>query len=361
MASQFTDDTTPTPAQQLVGRELPNGWKVEEAVERPKNATGGNFSASYVVRNVDGRKAFLKAMDYKRALGEVDPATALQIMTAAFNFERSLLEKCRTRRLSRIVRVLDGGTLPAQEGDPSSVVQYLIFELASGDIRSVADIGQTFEMAWVFRIMHQATAALQQLHSVHIAHQDLKPSNVLYFESGRYKLADLGRAFDLHNNSPHDEMACAGDQTYAPPELLYGEMHRDWTIRRKGCDMYLLGSLFVFLLTGVSLTHMLFKRLDVKHHPGNWNGPYQEVLPYIESDFAQFLRELQEATPSALSEEVTDLVRQLCNPDPERRGLPLNFGSANRYTLERYVSIFDRLAKLAEWSLRRGDLIQRVN
>ena len=357
----FIDGNRQTPARQLVGRDLPNGWTVEAAVERPLNATGGNFSASYIVRGADGRRAFLKAMDYMRALGDEDPATALEIMTTAFNFERSLLEKCRSRKLSRIVRVLDDGTLPAQDGDPSSVVQYLIFELASGDIRSIVDIGQTFEFYWALRIMHQATAALQQLHSVRIAHQDLKPSNVLLFESDHYKLADLGRAFDVNQSSPHDELPCAGDRSYAPPELLYGHLHEDWTIRRLGCDMYLLGSLFVFLCTGVSLTHLLLKRLDVKHHPENWSGPYGEVLSYIESEFAQILRESRKAVPSDFSEEAASLVRQLCNPDPQRRGHPLNSLSANRYSLERFVSIFDRLAKQAEWSLRRGNPILRVN
>ena len=78
---------TPTPAQQLVGKELSNGWKVESLIDRPKTATGGYFSSSYIVRSDDGEKAFLKAMDYRKALGSSDPARELQSMTAAYNFE----------------------------------------------------------------------------------------------------------------------------------------------------------------------------------------------------------------------------------------------------------------------------------
>ncbi len=200
-----------TPAQQLVGKELPNDWKIEELADRPRDATGGYFSTSYIVRSGDGDRAFLKAMDYKKALESQDPARELQAMTAAYNFERDLLEKCKTKRLSRIVRILDSGTLPSQAGDPSGVVQYLIFELADRDIRSFVAWGQTFETAWTLRTVHQAAAALQQLHSVEVAHQDLKPSNVLVFEDNRSKLADLGRAFDRHSTSPHDESPCAGD------------------------------------------------------------------------------------------------------------------------------------------------------
>ena len=51
---------TSTPAQQLVGKELPNGWKVEELIEQPETATGGHFSTSYIARSGNGERAFLK-------------------------------------------------------------------------------------------------------------------------------------------------------------------------------------------------------------------------------------------------------------------------------------------------------------
>lgn len=269
------DTDIATPAQRLAGRELPNGWKVEELIDRPETATGGHFSTSYIVRSENGERAFLKAMDYTKALKSADPARALQTMTMAYNFERDILEKCRYRRLSRIVRVLDAGTLPALEGNPSSVVQYLVFELAKHDVRSFVDWGRDFDTAWAIRTMHQATAALQQLHSAEIAHQDVKPSNVLVFENGRSKLADLGRAFDRHSSAPHDNAVCAGDLTYAPPELLYGYVPQDWRVRRLGCDLYLLGSLVMYLCTEVSMTHLLFKRLNREHRFDRWGGTFE--------------------------------------------------------------------------------------
>ena len=353
---------TQTPAQQLVGKELPNGWKVVELINRPETATGGNFSTSYVVVSGNGNKAFLKAMDYREALESSDPAKALQIMTAEYNFERAVLEKCKFNRLSRIVRVLDSGTLPPQEGDPSSVVQYLIFELATADIRSFVGWSQAFETAWALRTTHQAAAALQQLHSVGIAHQDVKPSNVLIFKESLSKLADLGRAFDRDSVSPHDGFDCAGDPTYAPPELLYGYAPEDWRTRRLGCDMYLLGSLVVFLCTSVSMTHLLLERLDPKHHYLEWGDPYSEVLPYLQQAFSQIVRELREQIRSDFSNPIAESVKQLCNPDPKRRGHSKNIRSnGNQYSLERYVSLFDLLAKKAEWSLTRKHPIRRSN
>ena len=350
------------PAKKLVGKELPNGWKVEELINRPEGASGGHFSTSYIVRSSDGKVAFLKAMDYKKALGSQDPARTLQMMTAAYNFERDLMEKCKSRRLSRVVKILDSGTLHPQEGDPSSVVQYLIMELADrGDIRSIVTWGQNLETAWILRTMHQTAAAIRQLHAIDIAHQDVKPSNVVVFEGNHSKLADLGRAYDRHSTAPHDESVCAGDQTYAPPELLYGYVLQDWRARRLGCDLYHLGSLIVFFCTQASMTHILSERIAPKHRWDKWGGTYAEVLPYLQHYFVQVVREIQGNIRIDFADEIAEQVKQLCNPDhadTELRGHPKNIMyGGDQYSLERYVSTFDRLAKRAEWSLRRSDPI----
>ena len=320
-------------------------------VDRPTSATGGHFSTSYIVRSSHGETAFLKAMDYRGALGSPDPAKALQLMTAAFNFERALLEKCMSNNLSRIVRVLDSGTIAAQAGDPSSVVQYLIFELAKGDVRSFVDFGRALDNAWILRTMHQASAAVRQLHNVQIAHQDLKPSNVLVFASDSSKLADLGRAFDRQSTSPFDDLDCAGDLTYAPPELLYGHIDQDWRIRRLACDMYLLGSLVYYLYGGASITHLLFEKLGNRHHFANWGGTYFEVLPYLRYVYSETVRELRQYVPADFANEVVDVVKQLCDLDPRKRGHPKSTSlGSGQYSLERYVTKFDLLAKRAQLS-----------
>lgn len=350
MSSNMT--RTLTPAQELEGRTLPNGWKVMRRIPRPQTATGGYFSTSYIVCSTSGEKAFLKAMDYQRALISSDPARELQAMTAAYVFERTLLQKCRERRLSRIVNVLDSGTLPSPGSDPSGVVEYLVFEIANGDIRQYIDAGEEIETAWALRTIHGAAAALQQLHSIRIAHQDVKPSNLLVFEDEHPKLADLGRAFDRDAASPFDELNIAGDKTYAPPELLYGQVAADWQERRLGCDMYLLGSLVMFFFTGgVSMTHLLLTRLSKDHHYNNWTATYGEVLPYLQHAFVSIIYDLRQSVDTRYS-RVPDIVSQLCNPDPKRRGHPKTLlSSANQYSLERYVSIFGNMASRAEYSL----------
>src|SRR5688500_2118674 len=91
------------PATRLLGAKLAGGWTVTKKLERPPNATGGQFSAGYEVENEDGRRGFLKALDFSAAFDNPDPARELQAMTTAFNFERDLLERCKAKRLDKVV------------------------------------------------------------------------------------------------------------------------------------------------------------------------------------------------------------------------------------------------------------------
>lgn len=344
-----------TPAQRLAGRKLSNGWKVEKMLDRPAGSTGGQFSSSYIVRSIAGGKAFLKAVDYTKALSAKDPAKELQLLTAEYLFERSLLEKCKSRKLSRIVRIMDSGTIRIDDSDATSVVEYLIFELANGDIRSFVDFGTSLDNAWNLRTLHQAAAAVRQLHGIRVAHQDLKPSNVLVFDGGHLKLADLGRAFDFSVSVPHDALELAGDPTYAPPELLYDNTDPDWRERRLACDLYLLGSLVVFFYTGFSTTQLLLALLPREYHFKEWGDGYPAVLPYIQQVFAQILRVLRENVPPVMADDIVGSVRELCNPAPDKRGRPEGVSSSeSKYSLSRYVTKFDLLASRAEVIVERA-------
>ncbi|MCY3615741.1 MAG: protein kinase [Bacteroidetes bacterium] len=342
-----------TPASQLVGQTLDGGWKVEGSVERPAGATGGSFSVAYIVRSTrSGEKAFLKALDYARALAADDPAIALEHMVTAFIFERKLLERCKRNRLSRIVRIIDNGTFVLDASNPYSTIQYLIFELADGDIRKFVNFDKHFDEAWVLRTAHEVAAALQQLHNAEVAHQDLKPSNVLRFSKTHAKLADLGRASARDGSSPFDDLPIAGDLSYAPPELLYGHVDGDWRRRRIGCDMYLLGSLVCYLFTGSSMSHRLLSELDDTYHFKKWGEPYETVLPHLQNVFCQAIRDLKTKIKSASAEEIAQCVKQLCDPNPDSRGHPVNIRLGfNQYGLDRYISKFDLLARRAEHTL----------
>ena len=56
-----------------------------------------------------------------------------------------------------------------------STVQYIVFELADGDVRSVISAADDLDVAWAIRSLHHMAVGLAQLHRTGIAHQDVKP------------------------------------------------------------------------------------------------------------------------------------------------------------------------------------------
>jgi len=207
---------------------------------------------------------------------------------------------------------------------------------------------------WMLRAMHHASSGLKQLHGAGVAHQDLKPSNLLVFGDRSSKVADLGCAAIRDGWAPRDGTPIAGDLGYAPPELLYRYLPPDWNVRRLGCDLYLLGGLLVFFILGMSVTALIQSRLDESHRWQQWSGRYQDVLPYVRAAHATMLETVKEAVPALLADDLTGIVRELCEPEVELRGHPAErLGSRSPFSVERYVSRFDLLARRAELVLLR--------
>lgn len=337
-----------TPAEKLEGMDLPNGWTVVEKLTKRPGATGGFFSVGYKARHKDHGEAFLKAIDCSRAFAADDPMRELQRITETFNFERDLLEKCRSKNLSNVVKAIDEGTVTID----SLPVPYLIFEIADCDIRAYMDLSGKLDLAWTLRMLHQVAKGLQQLHGTDIAHQDLKPSNVLVFQGLISKLADLGRSAHPDYDPPHNSYVIPGGYAYAPPELLYSYVDPDFSQRRFGCDTFLLGNIVLFAFTRQTMSSILFSFVSRQHVRPQWTDTYAAVLPYLQSAFNQALDSVRKDIPVEVGDDIILILRQLCEPDLRKRGHPLNsFSGRNNFSLERYITRFDLLAYRAERNL----------
>jgi serine/threonine protein kinase len=342
------------PASKLKGVQLPGGWLATNELSG-LSETGGNFSFGYEVQHADGRKAFLKALDYSRAFRSPDPPSALQALTAAYIFERNLLETCRSRRMDRVVQSVESGFAIVDQSDLGRV-DYLILEIADCDVRSFLSAARNIQLSWQLRSLHHIATGIQQLHGAQVAHQDVKPSNILVFDNSVSKVSDLGSASRKGIVCPRDDHNFAGDPVYAPPELLYGYRDEDWTVRRFGCDAFLLGSMVFFMFTGLSATTSLLSNLAEGYRPGKWNGRYPDVLPYLRDAFGISLKTLLDGVPvEPFRGELVALVGYLCEPDISLRGHPRNrVGQASQFSLERFVSKLDLLARRAELLQKQG-------
>lgn len=339
------------PAQQLTGLLLDSDWLVTAIIPPKLGGSGGNFSFGYLVENThDGRQGFLKALDFSKALRSNDPAQALEQMTGAFNYERRLLELARRRRMSKVASSIESGSVVVDPSSPIGRVQYLIFDRADDDVRGY-QAKVAFDVAWILRCLHQITVGVNQLNKAGIAHQDIKPSNILVFRRGS-KIADLGRAVLKEGGTPYDVLLIAGDPAYAPLELIYGYRAADWSKHRIGCDLYQLGSMFVFLTTGLSINALMATQLPRTLHPMAWAGTFDDALPYLFDAFSRVITEFRLRLPEEIRDELSDIVIQLCNPNPIERGHPSNKkGLSDPYSLERYVSKLDHMARKAEHGL----------
>jgi hypothetical protein len=99
------------------------------------------------------------------------------------------------------------------------------------------------EVGEVKQIALTIATALGELHEHGIVHRDLKPENVLCLDD-RWKLADFGISKNLSRMMTQKTFQQYGTPGYAAPEQFQG------VEARPSADLYSLGKLLVFLLTG---------------------------------------------------------------------------------------------------------------
>jgi serine/threonine protein kinase len=353
-------------ASDLVGQTIGDGWLVTEQLPRPgqpgaEDLTGSFFSIGYIAEK-GGQRAFVKVIDLYEALCKRDDGLSqlqrLKLLTDEHSFECTVLEVCRGAKLNRIVRVIDQGVITSADEHLPIDIPYIIFELADGDVRKAIKRANKIEDAWRFQVLHDVAAGIQQLHRNSIAHQDIKPSNVLVFGKRRAKIGDFGRASLRGTGSNHDKLPMPGAPRYAPPEQVFGVRPERWEDRREGCDIYHLGSLAAFLFAGITPSVHYVRELGPDMRPTHWGGnascDYETALPMLNAAFTGFLVRIEPDLPLWAQLELTQIIKTACEPDFRRRGDP----AARRRTgspvgIDAYVSRFDRLTKRAVVESRR--------
>ena len=352
-------------ASNLVGQKSPGGWTIVRQLPRPGEAgaedqTGSWFSIGYIATK-DGKEAFLKVIDIERALLPREGTTLigrLKEVTDSHGFECSILDICTKAKLDRIVRILEKGELPPLAGTLVPV-PYILFELADGDVRKVVSRSNKLDDAWRLKVLHDVAVGLQQLHGQEIAHQDLKPSNVLIFDGAGKgaKIGDLGRASRKGMDANHDNLVIAGARNYAPPEQIYGIIPERWVERRESCDLYHLGTLAMFIFAGVTPTDRYLQELHEDIRPRVWQGKgtceYSVALPVLTATFTALVEEIKADLPVWAKDELAQILLNACNPDYKKRGDPdARKRAGSPIGIDTFVSRFDRLAKRALVELR---------
>jgi hypothetical protein len=137
-----------------------------------------------------------------------------------------------------IVRVHD---LDFHEGRP-----YLVMEYIRG--RTLAQYAREEPVAprQAAALVAEIAGAVAFAHRRGIVHQDIKPTNVLIDEAGRPLLIDFGLAWHQDAWSGPSTQSEGGTFAYMAPEQARVDLDRV----RPLCDVFALGALLYFLLTG---------------------------------------------------------------------------------------------------------------
>lgn len=354
--------------QALVGTPIRHGWTITEELPRAgdigaEDLTGGCFSIGCIAERTKGTKterAFVKVIDLNRAAAAFpgNVMAGLKLASDAYTVECAILDVCKTAHLDRIIQVLDVGELPARGGGLAT--PYILFENADGDLRKVVSRSGKFDDAWKLRVLHDVAVGLQQLHLQKIAHQDLKPSNVLIFNDDGQgaKIGDLGRSSRQGLSAPHDRATIAGARAYAPPEQAFGISAERWEEQREGCDLYHLGMLAFYLFAGRVPNDYYRTNLPAEILPVIWGGlgrtDYETALPFLTKALTEFVALASIDFPEWGRDELAAVVFNACTPDYLKRGDPeARQRVGHPLGIEVFVSRFDRLSRRALVSLKR--------
>ncbi len=231
-------------------------------------------------------------------------------------------------------------------------VFYLIFELAEGDVRCQIDSTTAQDVYWCLIVLKDVSLGLWQVHRELIAHQDVKPSNVLAYPGQVFKISDFGRASRRGQPSGTTSIQSPAIRDTLHPSCCMATpipslgraasvvISTCWAIWRRS-------------FSGVNMTASLLSELAPEQHPQHWNATYSDALPYLQDAFGHVLEGLAPRVDPIVRSEVIEVVRELCNPDLSKRGHPRGIGRQDQYSLERYVSRFNLLAQGLPFRLKR--------
>ncbi|XP_021493934.1 sperm motility kinase X-like [Meriones unguiculatus] len=172
----------------------------------------------------------------------------------------------------------------------TEVNTYLVMEYVNGRglLDRIQEDGHLQEQE-ARRFFQQIGSAVHYCHSKGVVHRDLRPENILMDSEGNIKLSDFGLSIQVNPGQKLHSFICS--LPFCAPELLQGKDYDG-----PAADMWSLGVLLYFMTTGC----LPFQA------PTN-PGIKQKIL------CAKYY------SPSHLSANVLNIIRQLLTLDPSKR------------------------------------------
>ena len=160
-------------------------------------------------------------------------------------------------------------------------------------LRYLLDTNPFFSDSQIRQILRDVLTGLKSLHSRNIVHLDIKPENILYAQSQKYKIADLGLSRIAIRRL--GEEIIEGDSRYLAPELL-NDANIGFMPDLTKADIFSLGVTFYELITMINLPN----------NGEKWHEIRNGRLEGLDKDKGH-------------SESLKDLIRKMMDPCADKR------------------------------------------
>ncbi|MFM8901633.1 MAG: protein kinase domain-containing protein [Burkholderiales bacterium] len=201
-----------------------DGFKVEA------HAHQGGMAHLWQVSKVDDPSAGPLIMKLPRVKGGDDPATVV-----GFEVEQMIMPTLSGPHVPRFIAKGDLSRRP-----------YIVMECIQGPSLKPRFDAAPLAVQEVVEIGHKVATALHELHRQHVVHLDIKPSNILFRESGEAVLVDFG--LSRHDQLPdllEEEFELPmGTGPYMSPEQI------QFIRNDPRSDLFALGVMLYALITG---------------------------------------------------------------------------------------------------------------
>ncbi len=148
-----------------------------------------------------------------------------------------------------------------EEGVDVNGNPFYVMELADCSLQQLTEANAGgLDVDWALDIFESICAAMAFAHSQDVLHRDLKPKNILIY-GGEPKIADfgLGRNLALETVTHSRYAGLMGSDGYMAPE-----QKRDLHEAGKPADVYSLGKILYFMLTGLHPSSVDINRVPAK-------------------------------------------------------------------------------------------------
>lgn len=243
----------PSDAQSPSGNQVPFGRPSPPALNRPRRSivgTGTEHIGRYVLEQVLGRGGM--AVVYLAYDPTMQRRIAVKILSPRFNTTPEFLSRFREEAAlvaalehECIVQVYDLGE---HEGQPFIVMQYL----PGGTLAQRLTAG-AMSLPDTAPIIERVARGLEVAHQRGIAHQDIKPANILFDERSQAYLSDFGIAVASQAGTPlAPQRIIGGTPHYMSPEQARVLLDPDIpdAVATQRSDIYALGVVLFQMLTG---------------------------------------------------------------------------------------------------------------